>query len=248
VGNIPLADLPDQQVACLFSLMPQDPALLDVTIFDNLIFGWVDPEHAPRTPSEFSSREMAMIEDIGLGRLCRLKALDGRPTPAHTSLDLSHLRQCVRTESRQRLPSYDNKLAVNLQLSWRENLLGAVKREAHHVQDHRDDEPLLEILEQDPWRDAFMIEGMAHPVGRNAERLSGGQAQLVALGRALLRDAPSLILDEPTSSLDPAHCQAIARALKRYEPDHTIITVTHDQEFARKASQILVLEGGRLLK
>jgi ABC-type transport system involved in cytochrome bd biosynthesis fused ATPase/permease subunit len=70
----------------------------------------------------------------------------------------------------------------------------------------------------------------------------------VALARALLRDAALLLLDEPTTNLDPATAEQIAAALARIPRDRTLVLITHDEALAaRVADRTVRLEGGRVL-
>jgi ATP-binding cassette subfamily B protein/subfamily B ATP-binding cassette protein MsbA len=77
--------------------------------------------------------------------------------------------------------------------------------------------------------------------------LSGGERQRVAIARALLKDAPMLILDEPTSSLDAISEEAVFVALRRLRRGRTTIVIAHRLSTIRDATRILVLHGGRLV-
>ena len=99
--------------------------------------------------------------------------------------------------------------------------------------------------------DAFirvLPEGYETRVGDGGSGLSAGQLRRVALARALLRDAPILLLDEPTTNLDPASAAEVAAALADAPRDRTLIVITHDDALAaRVADRIVRLEAGRLL-
>ncbi len=81
-------------------------------------------------------------------------------------------------------------------------------------------------------------------IGESGARLSSGQAQRLALARAFLRDAPILILDEPTSSLDPGTESALEESTLRLMRDRTVITIAHRLNTIFNADQIVVLENG----
>ncbi len=83
-------------------------------------------------------------------------------------------------------------------------------------------------------------------VGERGARLSAGQAQRIALARAFLKDAPFLILDEPTSNLDVEVEAQIRDAMERLMRDRTALIVTHRLNTAARADQIVVLEHGRV--
>ncbi len=82
-------------------------------------------------------------------------------------------------------------------------------------------------------------------VGAGGRLLSSGERRRVALARAFLRDAPFLILDEPTADLDDASAAFVAAALERLRGTHTILLITHRPELAALADRTVVLERGR---
>lgn len=89
--------------------------------------------------------------------------------------------------------------------------------------------------------------GLDFQVGDRGSRLSGGECQRLNLARALLRNPSLLLLDEPTSSLDPDNAHRIWQTLKDLSRDTTIIVVTHQTQYCEFADQVLHLQNGRLL-
>ncbi len=90
--------------------------------------------------------------------------------------------------------------------------------------------------------------GYDTPLGERGLRLSAGQRQRIALARAFLRDAPLLLLDEPTAHLDPAGAGLIASALDTELADRTVILISHGQGWAaRGGGRVLSLEHGTLV-
>ena len=83
-------------------------------------------------------------------------------------------------------------------------------------------------------------------LGERGVTLSGGQRQRVAIARAIIRNAPILILDEPTSSLDPASEELIFEALNRLMEDKTAIVIAHRLATVRQADVIFVLDDGTI--
>jgi ABC-type multidrug transport system fused ATPase/permease subunit len=83
-------------------------------------------------------------------------------------------------------------------------------------------------------------------VGQKGRLLSGGQRQRLAIARAILRDAPVLLLDEPTAGLDVASERRVIDPLLRLLQGRTGIIVTHDLALAGIATRVLVLERGRI--
>ncbi len=88
--------------------------------------------------------------------------------------------------------------------------------------------------------------GYATPLGERGARLSAGQAQRLALARAFLKDAPLLILDEATSSLDVETEALVQDALTRLLRDKTALIVTHRLNTAARADRLIVLHEGRV--
>jgi ATP-binding cassette subfamily C protein CydCD len=85
-------------------------------------------------------------------------------------------------------------------------------------------------------------------IGESGARLSGGQAQRLALARAFLKDSPLLILDEPTSSLDPETESLLEDSTRRLMQGRTVITIAHRLNTIFKADNIIVLEAGRIVE
>ena len=91
-------------------------------------------------------------------------------------------------------------------------------------------------------------QGYQTLVGESGQGLSGGQIQRIALARAFLKDAPVVILDEPTAHLDQESEQLIQQALESLAEDRTLIMVAHRLRTVQKMSRILVLDQGRLVE
>lgn len=81
-------------------------------------------------------------------------------------------------------------------------------------------------------------------VGQKGRLLSGGQRQRIAIARAMVRNAPVLILDEPTTGLDAASADRIMEPLKRLMAGKATVVISHDLALAREATSVLVLENG----
>ena len=90
--------------------------------------------------------------------------------------------------------------------------------------------------------------GYDTPIGEQGARLSGGQRQRIAIGRAFLKDAPLLILDEPTAHLDTASETLLQDALCKLRHGRTVLVIAHHLELAYDADQIVVLDGGRAIQ
>ena len=88
--------------------------------------------------------------------------------------------------------------------------------------------------------------GLASSVGEGGVALSGGERQRVSIARAILKDAPVVLLDEATAALDPKNEAAVLDALQELRANKTVIIVAHRMQTVRMADQILVLGEGRI--
>jgi subfamily B ATP-binding cassette protein MsbA len=89
-------------------------------------------------------------------------------------------------------------------------------------------------------------DGYQTGIGERGVKLSGGQRQRIAIARALLKDAPILILDEATSQLDTESERLVQRALSVLMEHRTVIVIAHRLSTVRSANKIVVLEAGRI--
>ena len=85
-------------------------------------------------------------------------------------------------------------------------------------------------------------------ISESGGNLSGGQRQRIAIARALLTEAPILVLDEPTSALDPQHEQMITQTLGELKRHRTIILVSHRLSTVADCDQIFVMDDGRIVE
>lgn len=91
-------------------------------------------------------------------------------------------------------------------------------------------------------------EGYRTVIGEGGQRLSGGERQRLSIARALLKDAPVLLLDEATAAVDVEAQHAIQKALSVLAQGKTVIMIAHRLSTIRNADQILVMQGGRLIE
>ncbi|MBD8684710.1 ABC transporter ATP-binding protein [Pseudomonas sp. CFBP 13719] len=93
---------------------------------------------------------------------------------------------------------------------------------------------------------ARLPQGLDTQVGEGGARLSGGERQRIAIARALLKDAPILLIDEATSALDAENQAAIAQTLARLRGKRTLVVIAHQLSTVEMADQIVVLADGRI--
>ena len=91
-----------------------------------------------------------------------------------------------------------------------------------------------------------MPEGYGTMVGENGARLSGGERQRISIARALLKDAPIVLLDEATASLDVENETEVQGALSRLLTGRTVIVIAHRMRTVMAADRVVVLDGGRV--
>jgi ABC-type multidrug transport system fused ATPase/permease subunit len=90
--------------------------------------------------------------------------------------------------------------------------------------------------------------GLDTPLGEGGERLSGGEAQRVALARAWLKDAPVLVLDEPTAQLDLGTEAAVVEAIARLREGRTVLLIAHRLATVAAADRIACVARGRMVE
>ncbi|MDH5242214.1 MAG: ATP-binding cassette domain-containing protein, partial [Gammaproteobacteria bacterium] len=114
----------------------------------------------------------------------------------------------------------------------------------------RSDEELMKAAEAAHILDFTneLPDGLETMVGDRGILLSGGQRQRIAIGRALLKNAPVLILDEATSSLDTHSERRIQDALNVLMKDRTTLVIAHRLSTVEKADRIIVLDAGRIVE
>ncbi len=127
---------------------------------------------------------------------------------------------------------FQGSIAANIGVGWadasREQILQAAEQAG-----------VLEIV-------ARLPQGLDTQVGEGGARLSGGERQRIAIARALLKDAPILLIDEATSALDAENQAAIAQTLARLRGKRTLVVIAHQLSTVEMADQIVVLADGRI--
>lgn len=95
---------------------------------------------------------------------------------------------------------------------------------------------------------ARLPQGLDTPVGEGGARLSGGERQRIAIARALIKDAPILLIDEATASLDALNQAVIAETLASLRGQRTLVVIAHQLSTVAMADQIVLLEAGTVVE
>lgn len=91
-------------------------------------------------------------------------------------------------------------------------------------------------------------DGYDTKIGEGGASLSGGERQRISIARAIIKDAPIIILDEATANVDPENEEALMQAIQALTSDKTIIMIAHRLKTVEHADQILVLDQGRIVE
>lgn len=185
---------------------------------------------------------VALVGPNGAGKTTLLRTVNGVLTPdsGTISIDGKNVQSLSSREVARRIATVPQKTSISFDFSVRD--IVAMGRTPHRSRFHRTDES--EIIEQ-----ALERVQIAHLADRSVGSVSGGERQRVLLARALAQEAPAMILDEPTASLDINH-QVRTLELVRDLVDEgtTALAAIHDLDLAaRFCDSIIVLSDGRVL-
>ena len=150
-----------------------------------------------------------------------------------TDYRLADLRRQIALVS-QKVMLFDGNVAENIAYGLPGADPAAIRRAAESAN-------ALEFIQRLP-------QGLETPIGENGALLSGGQRQRIAIARAILKNAPILILDEATAALDNESERLVQDALDRLIPDRTTLVIAHRLSTIEHADQVLVLDHGRLVE
>mgnify|MGYP002594814617 CR=1 FL=1 len=91
-------------------------------------------------------------------------------------------------------------------------------------------------------------QGYDTVIGESGGTLSGGERQRLSIARAMMKDAPIIILDEATANVDPENEDRLQTAIEALTHEKTVLMIAHQLKTVRGADQILVLDGGRIVQ
>lgn len=212
--------------------------------FKQVVFRWPDRAQPVLNGIDFSIAEnqhVTFVGPSGAGKSTLVQlitrfidpesgeiSLGGIPL---ASLNISELRSRISVVSQQTF-LLQGTLADNLRFARPD----ASEKELWHA---------LEVAQLATWAHS-LPQGLMTWISERGTNLSGGQRQRLSIARALLKNAPILILDEATANLDLANEQALHRALKALTGSCTIISITHRRQTVENADRIYLLQHGQL--
>ncbi|MDP7000803.1 MAG: ABC transporter ATP-binding protein [Candidatus Poseidoniaceae archaeon] len=185
----------------------------------------------------------ALVGPTGSGKttLMRLLLRFHDPSTGEITLDGKPLTSLKRKQLRAKISLVSQRITL---------FTGTVKENiAYGKQDASDDE--IDIAAKAAEANEFIStlpNGIDTKIGEGGHRLSGGQRQRISIARAILKDAPILILDEATSSVDNETEAAIQRSLVRISTGRTVIVIAHRLSTIRNANRIVVLDKGEIVE
>ncbi|WP_433558456.1 ABC transporter ATP-binding protein [Pseudonocardia xinjiangensis] len=210
----------------------------------NLSFRYEDADHPALSEIDFSvepGQRIALVGPSGAGKstLAKLLLRFSDPDTGSISLDGHDLRELALADLRRNIaPVLQETLVFDGTI--RDNILwgrpGATEDELVRAATAADAHSFITQLP----------DGYDTRVGQRGRLLSGGQRQRVAIARAMIRDAPVLLLDEPTTGLDAESTQRILAPLRRLMAGRTTIIISHNLLTVTDADRILYLEDGRI--
>ncbi len=189
-----------------------------------------------------AGERVALIGRVGSGKSTIQRLIMGlyQPTDGAVLLDGIDLRQLDPADVRRNVASVSQDVTL-FQGSLRENItFGLPYADDSAVVAAAEVAGLTEFINRHP-------RGFDMPVGERGESLSGGQRQGVGLARAVLHNAPLLLLDEPTSAMDFSTEAQITTKVTAFASDKTVVLVTHRTSLLAMATRVIVIDGGKVV-
>jgi ATP-binding cassette subfamily C protein CydD len=164
-----------------------------------------------------------------------------QPTTGHILVDDTDLQMIPLNTWRKKIAwvpqspyIFNTSIAENIRVGRQDATLAEVQNAAQHARVH-------DFIMSLP-------DGYETIVGERGSRLSGGQAQRIAIARAFLKDAPIIILDEATSNLDPDTESQIETALEELLAGRTALIIAHRLNTIFKSDHIIVMDAGNIVE
>lgn len=189
-----------------------------------------------------AGERVALIGRVGSGKSTIQKLIMGlyQPTDGAVLIDGIDLRQLDPADVRRNLGCVSQDVML-FYGSLRENIaLGLPFADDGAILAASETAGLADFVNRHP-------RGFDMPVGERGESLSGGQRQSVGLARALLHNAPILLLDEPTSAMDFSSEAQITQRVTAFAQDKTVVLVTHRTSMLAMVTRVIVIDGGKIV-
>ena len=186
--------------------------------------------------------KVALIGRVGSGKTTIQKLMLGlyQPTSGAVLLDGIDLRQLDPADVRRNL-GYVSQDVTLFYGSLHENItMGLPYADENAVLAAAETACLLDFVNRHP-------KGFDMPVGERGELLSGGQRQSVGLARAVLHNAPLLLLDEPTSAMDFSTEAQVTKRVTEFAQGRTVVLVTHRTSMLALVDRVVVVDQGRIV-
>ena len=196
----------------------------NTAIFENLSLSVVEGE------------KIGIIGESGCGKSTLLKLMAGLYVPSSGEITVDGVS---RPDEIIKKISVVMQSPMLLPLSIIENITMGHEYEKEKI------EKIIESSNLKKWIDS-LPEGLDTYLGDRADELSGGQAQRIAIARAMFKDAKILLLDEPTSALDGENAASVLEAISHFTADKTVVHVTHRKEHLDGYDRIYLMKNGEL--
>ena len=180
--------------------------------------------------------KIGIIGESGCGKSTLLKLMAGLYVPSSGEITVDGVS---RPEEIIKKVSVVMQSPMLLPLSIIENITMGHEYEKEKI------EKIIESANLKKWIDS-LPEGLDTYLGDRADELSGGQAQRIAIARAMFKDAKILLLDEPTSALDGENAASVLEAISHFTADKTVVHVTHRKEHLEGYDRVFLMKNGEL--
>ncbi|VTP14770.1 putative ABC transporter ATP-binding protein [Phytobacter ursingii] len=188
-----------------------------------------------------AGEHVAVLGRTGCGKSTLLQLLTRAWDPQHgevllNEVPLTHYSETALRASISMVPQRVHLFSATL----RDNLLLAAPQAS--------DEALTEVLNRTGLEKLLDDSGLNAWLGEGGRQLSGGELRRLAIARALLHDAPLVLLDEPTEGLDAATESQILELLEEVMQEKTVLMVTHRLRGLSRFDQIIVMDNGQIIE